>query len=785
MFNGVFAMKRPMLFCLVFLIYGILISKYIPELFGAAIFFFGGFLVVLLMYFIYKYRPIFVLCLFLAIGFLSFKSSIQPKNIRIEHLAQKDSVVFVSGFVKDASISKSNRQKVIFKVKLLNYENTKISANVNVVAYLKEGQNLEIGKEAALKGKISLLDGKRNDGGFDEFNYFKSRGIHYKMFVEEAIEGNKIIILNTALVRLKNKILNIYDETLPKEEAGIIKAIMLGDKSSIDENIAETFRIAGVYHILAISGLHVAIFGLGLRRTLSLFLSKKSSEITTLLILISYCILTGGSISTIRAVAMFAISAFSKFLSKDSDLLSCAAFVCIVFLIYQPLYLWDIGFLLSFAAVFGLAFSADVMKKFSKILAPFISATFFSIPIILSFFYYFTTYSVIGNALIVPTVSVIVAFGFIVGVLGLFSINIATLFSGVLFSLLKTYEFICSFIASLPFSMILVGKPAIHTIVLWYVFGVFLVLALGSKVNKKKFYKACAVVTGLLFIASIYASNIYDAYVKKESTITMLDVSQGDCFILKSGGKTILIDSGGIYGKDIGENTGNSVIKPYLDYYGISNINAIFLSHTDYDHAFGTLELIKSNKNIEKIFLAESNVKSSLENELQKLASRKGVLIEYISAGNIIEIGDFEFECLFPPPTNQSYHYEVKTANDQSVILKAKIKGVSALFTGDSGMPQEEAMLNLGIDVSANILKLGHHGSKYSSGNEFIKAVNPQFAIVSTGKNNAYNHPNPNVVERFKEKGIKLYNTAESGSVIITIGKDGKQVTVKAMLERR
>jgi competence protein ComEC len=253
----------------------------------------------------------------------------------------------------------------------------------------------------------------------------------------------------------------------------------------------------------------------------------------------------------------------------------------------------------------------------------------------------------------------------------------------------------------------------------------------------------------------------------------MLDVGQGDCFVISSAKQTFIIDGGGKLTQAIGNNTGKNVLIPFLNYKAKNFVDAVFVTHSDADHIIGIIELV-DNKQIGKIFLAEQ-IKNKiyddkLAKELVTRANKNNIPIEFLKSGDCLYNKDIIFNCVYPFDDENTKDDN----NNNSLVMQTKIKGTKILFTGDIESSAEQEILKSNLDINSNILKLAHHGSKTSSQKEFLEEVNPELAIVSTGKNNPYGHPSKETVKTLDELNIPLLNTANAGAITIRICDDNK-----------
>lgn len=250
------------------------------------------------------------------------------------------------------------------------------------------------------------------------------------------------------------------------------------------------------------------------------------------------------------------------------------------------------------------------------------------------------------------------------------------------------------------------------------------------------------------------------------TVLTMLDIGQGDCMVIEEkSGYNILVDGGS---SDVSK-VGLYRIIPYLKSHGIGSLDYVFVSHADSDHMSGILEMLseegKEEIKIKHLVLTKFAMSDSAYNELLAYANQKNIKVLMVSEGDRFEIGNTCWECLYPE-TN-----EAGDGNDQSMVLFMECGGIGTLFTGDlPGEKEEKALEKMG-DRNIHILKVAHHGSKYSTTEEFLKNCLPRTAIVSAGKNNSYGHPHKEVLERLEKRGCGIYGTYLKGAITIRYEK--------------
>jgi len=760
-------MKRPTLFILLFLIFGILLGQYVPH--GVSIVFFMFFIIVFsfLLYKIYKLNFIILMPIFSMLGIILLKNSLYCVDKNIEKVINEN--INIYGIVNERVESNDNIILYV-KAEYFKYKNENNKCNSNIYVILKDNKDAKIGEAVIIKGKILKLQHSRHFGGYDELKYLKTKGIDYKIFADNITNGKIKYSFNFYIKAVRDKISNIYDNVLPKQEADILKAIILGNKSGLNEYVKQLYQDAGIYHIIAISGLHISIIAAILVYITS-FLNKSDSSILIIMSLWIYCFLTGCNVSTIRAAIMTSIVLFGYVVGKEADFINSIAFSCLVLLLYQPLYLFDISFQYSFAAVTGIALIYPQIDKITKELFACSMAVALSTKAISAFYFYkINTIDIFANILILPSVFLLVISGIFCGLSGLISINLSKLCALFIYCILKIYEYICLFFSSFSFSNIITGKINIIFVFIYYAILILFVYIIINKDNKKF---SCFKKLFLIFLSLFFTVNLIYKCAFRFIEIQMLDVGQGDCIVVKENKNCIVIDGGGSYNKNFGNDTGINVLLPNLRYNGIKNINAVFVSHTDEDHIKGIIEII-GQINIERIFLPCKDFNDDYYKMIVSKSKKYGIPIYKIKNGDNIKIGkDISIDCISP------YCNMNMDNNNSSIVMKLKYKDISVLFTGDIEKEAEKYIIDKDNNIKADILKLAHHGSKTSTTDEFIDNVNPKFCIVSAGNYNIHKHPSKETVSKLEKRNIKIFNTYQYGDIFIKSNGNTIKVVTK------
>ena len=307
-----------------------------------------------------------------------------------------------------------------------------------------------------------------------------------------------------------------------------------------------------------------------------------------------------------------------------------------------------------------------------------------------------------------------------------------------------------------------------------------------SKSRKNQKAKVLSFILALILAA---ASFVYYKWCYEEETYDIpegsieyhfIDVGQGDAAVIHTWeGKTYLVDGGGEYGKEFGENVGHTVLLPYLEFLGVSEVEAVFLSHPDSDHMTGLLEIMEYIP-IKRFYLGEYPYEVTKDFIFLKEMLEKYRITLY-TVDDRSRTPDEAWICLAPV---SEIFFSAGEDNHGSMVLKYTVGDTEVLFTGDMSSECEQLLLKKNVDISADILKVSHHGSKYSSGENFLAAVAAKAAVISCGEKNLYGHPHTETLERLTAEGTEIYRTDVSGSVQVKLKQDGT-FTIETMAERK
>lgn len=748
--------KRPMVWLLCSFALGICLGV-LTSIMNLII---GCIILSLAMYYLYKKYPwrgyfiMPVLCLIGGLYLLAYHHSYETSRQYYEGEDQ-----YVTGKVLHISKEKEDSTKVEFQIHSL--EGKVIKGMMNKGVLWLRGQSVEVGQEISCSVDFVYLEPGSNPGGYDALKYHMSSGY---AFLGYGTTG-KVIKQPTGVWYIKNKVYNAISKglksILPPEEVGVFKAMFLGSKTEDSKSYYDTFKDLGILHVLAISGLHMALLFSGTFMLLTkLKLRERTAYALTLLISLCFVWLTGMSISACRAFIMFSVLVLGRVVGYKGDGINSLALSAFLMCCIRPLSLFQVGFQLSFGALLGIMlFSKPIVTGpviwLRKMIQVSVGAFLITAPIMCYHFYTLNVYTLIMNILFVPLMSLIMVLGVFGVLVGNFWVVGGRFIVAMAYVVLKGISIVNEAIMPyVPQGIFLTGRPSWYKLIV-YAFLLLMCVKLWhmpKKVFKKHMLTAPCFLIVLLIMPTLSLPSL-----------TYLDVGQGDGAILSKGNIDFLIDAGP-------PKAGQS-IEQYLNYKGIETLDGVFISHTDRDHIGGLTYLIEKGR-VERVFYADvKEQENDALNAIKEVCRNSNVEMVPFAAGQEVTARRLSIECVSPIPQR-----EYGNNNNASMVLDVRVGEVNFLFTGDLESDGERDLLRENT-VESHVLKVAHHGSSTSTTEEFLEKVQPKFGIISCGKDNSYGHPHKEVVKRLEKEGIVLYNTSTDGAIELQVF--GRNVKIK------
>ena len=648
----------------------------------------------------------------------------------------------------------------------------KISGKIYIY---KKQKNLsspaKIGDTVSTSGTLRQIHGYHNPGQINRELRARQTGIYG--FISAGKADIKIIKSTTDFnlkqfsSELRHKILNNLLSVMPSDDAYMLFAMLFGGYSNIPAELLEAFSLTGIIHILSVSGSHIsliAVFLLSIGRLLHL---SRSLHLLLLIITISfYAFLCGCTAPVVRAAVMGILSATALTLQKPHAAAHLLSITALIMLLVNPLLLFDISFQLSFTATAGLVYLMSSFRQKLHFLPRFLadnialtaSAQIMTLPLIAWYFNSLSPSSLIANLIAVPLLEFIIILS-LSGCLLLFLPFIAKIFFIFASLMLGLSNMITLHIAALPFASIYIPTLPFTCVAVYYLI-LFIIFNRKTKTFCLKIvcryrFKVAALSLICLFFG------IYFMFKPHNLQIHFIDVGQGDCIlVITPHHKAVMIDTGGSINSDF--DIGARVDLPYLRHYGITKLDYLILSHADADHAGGAYTIMQKIP-VNHLIIANQPLKEYTK--VLKLPPDSQILNRAVTARTDMNftLDDVQFQFL-----RANENPSLNTGNAASNVLKLSYHNFSALFTGDLPEKQERELIQNRSDLQSTVLKIAHHGSKTSSGTEFLQNVKPRFAVISVGKYNSFNHPSSEVIERLNKLQIPIYRTDTDGAIIFS-----------------
>ena len=556
-------MKRPAIFILLFLICGITLGSlshlgfihgggYLLHILGIGLLF----VVSALLYRHYKYWPVFIFVVFAALGLWRVNSSLYS------HITTPTQAT-ITGVAREVGLTGAGNTRVLMCSQY----------GFHIMAYIRPYMPQPVlGQQLTITGTLLPLSRPTNPGGFNQFQHMRSQGVDATIWPQTVALGETRTTLTVVLRRFRTSLEDVYHQVLPPQEAGVVTALVLGDRTHLDQNLRDQYRSMGIFHVLSISGLHIGIMMVALGGVLEKVLSQRKAGVVTIVVMVLFCILTGASTSTVRAVTMGGTYIFGKILHRKYDLLTAVSWAGVGLLLFEPLFLFNVGFQLSFVAVFGIGvLSAPLVRLLTKLRFPKwgrqgfavgLSVTLATYPVFAYHFYEIATYSKLGNMLIASTTVIIVLGALLTGLLGLVFMPAAEVLAGVVYYILRFYDIASWFFARLPHAMLLTGGG--NLLVAGLSALVLITFAWAFNSHGQAFRKRCL----LLVVAVILLGLGYVTWRHPLGVhVTALD-TPGNYVVVRHRGDVIII--GSLTG-------GEDVVLRYLDRHGVRQGGGVYV----------------------------------------------------------------------------------------------------------------------------------------------------------------------------------------------------------------
>ena len=708
-------------------------------------------------------------------------------------------------------VSKKNSHRVSEK-------NSHDVSKKNILSKI-ENSELQPGRYVTVKGTFKRLRGLTNPGGLDLEEYYLGRGIECELKPTKiSIDYSRKNYLTFYLWKVRRRVGESIDSIFDEEDAAILRTMILGDKSDLDSDTKLLFQRSGIAHVLAISGLHVGLLAGVISLLLSLLrIRKKTADIISIIIIILYGLMTGFSPATLRAVIMITVYKLAFVCGRTADMPTSMMEALLIMLIINPDSLFSIGLHMSFAAVIGvfagmsfynvifgkerfLGLPIRMRRYAKKLIGGFLVALSINLwmtPLVIRSYYEVPIYSILLNFMIIPLLTFVIIFGSLAALMGIiFSVAFGMIFKYPCCLILDFYKLMCRLFLKLPGSVVMTGHVELWLLAAYYVVVIIMLITFflffkkspGRKESRSKGSRRegsrregsrrevgitmtrryATLLVGYISLMFLFIFSV-KLWNNSRFSVAFLDVGQGDGSLIHTGKRNYIIDAGSSDNNSVGQYT----LIPAIKYYGMQKVDMIFISHTDADHVSGIIYLLENKEKygieVGGVAFAKGTEKDEVYTHIASLVGEEKVC--ELSFGDIVED---DFVVLYPREEDVDNKKLEHGGNDYSLVLyfTSKEGKLQILYTGDISSEVEGVVINdmaerNKTDNTSIILKCAHHGSKYSSSEEFLEKINPDITVISCGEHNMYGHPSTETLQRLDDIETRVLRTDKDGAVLI------------------
>ncbi len=623
------------------------------------------------------------------------------------------------------------------------------------------------GQRIQAEGTVTNQIGTVNPGIYDAKDHLKSEDIFAQLTVRTP-EGVKILeegpwwSLRYQTARFRVVQAAWFREITPPQVLPFIYAVWLGDRSHLPRDVYATYRLSGIAHILAVSGVHVGIIFASTMFGLRLFMRNgRYRALVAMVTVVLFAFVAGASVTSLRAALMVCIYLVAELFDREPDTPTALSLAAIFFLGHNPDVLYHIGFQLSFASVASILIFTPSIERLLGLLPGVVRQTVAVslavqiLPVPLSAFY-FHVLPVCGplvNLVAVPLLTVVLWLCFLSALTAGLSFSIATIFTHAVAPAITVIQTIAGWGAHIQQYMPPITSPTLGAGIV-YVLVVLIAVGFRAATRFGSFVHRGVVVVALLGVVVFWR----DWW--PEPSVAFLDVRQGDATVILSPQRRVaVIDAGN---RNEFADYGERVVAPYLWSRGVTRIDHLFLTHADRDHMGGAVYLL-DEMDVGEVLLGPVAGESQTEREIIERCATQTVSVRRVAAGEVFDLGGAQLHVLHPPAVWLGNHED----NDLSIVMRLHWDDMRVLLPGD--IEAEAEALVARSECGADVLKVPHHGSRTSSSAAFIDAVAPRFAVVSTGGRYGREAVSSQVLDRYTKRGITVLRTDELGAVVLTL----------------
>lgn len=698
-----------------------------------------------------------------------------------------DSPVTLEGIVASRPSVSPDGSNLIVRMERLISSNLAEPLQGKLILYLSEGEvTLVRGDRIRFITRIAV---PRLLGLPGEFNFPRYLAFQEVSTIGRVVSQKDIVLMRSAAEESLQRSIDLAARSLgdairlalsDDRVSSVLAALLIGDQKRIPRDLADLYTRAGVNHILSISGFHVGIIAAFitlvslwiLTRFEYLALRCNLRRLVVLLAVPSmllYLFITGNAPATARSVIMLAAFAFAMYVERESDPVNTLLLSAFFLVAINPPTLFDVSFQLSFISLWGIiiavpplterlsSFTSAATRMFVQFIAASLAASLVTLIPVLFTFKVASLNGILTNFLIVPLLGYgAVLTGFFVLPLLSFLPSYNHLLLWPSAKMVQLSNWIITACADLP-------VIRFHGITPWDMFFFLLFLCIVTFVPSRRYRLTLGV---SLPIAAMLIHLLSSVFADDKLHITMLSVGQAESLLIRlPDGKTLLVDGGG-YLHDTGRDFGQRVLAPALGVLGVDRIDRMISTHDHPDH-IGGLSFVARNFKVGEFMSTSAGLTDVYSEDVRRALSDKKIPLSRLTAGDLLTLSEGVLLKVLSPGGRASKHSDSDEMdiNEESLVFRLSYNKFSMLFTADAGFAAENLMLEGGYELKSTVLKVGHHGSRYSTSEEFLKKVNPEVALISAGASNRFGLPSTRTVHLLAERNIPLYRTDRDGTI--------------------
>lgn len=616
------------------------------------------------------------------------------------------------------------------------------------------------GQRISLQGALRRPDPPGNPGEFDYAAYLSYDRIFYILTIKK---NEDLEILKKPpswrdyLESYRQQGMDMIKKVLPPDEASIFIGMLLGQIEGIDEREYQDYQKTGIVHIFSVSGMHIGFLALLCGWLAAVTgLSRRASLAFSIGLLLLYGTMVDWPAPVIRSVIMAVLGLLAYFAGRKRDLLDSLGQAGIVILLINPTALFQISFQLSFLATWGLVYLFPRWRRTlphthwltDLILIP-LAAQAAVLPLIAYYFHILSPVSLLANLLLAYLTGIIVIVGFLFLLAGIWLPVMGACLLELAGAMIELTRTVNHLLLQIPGACIWVGEPPIAAAGLYYP-GLLL-----AALNRRR--RACLFGLGMMGVFLIILCLPASCYNRGRAEVVFVDVGQGDCILLKTpAGEFILIDGGGSVLSDVGTRK----VLPYLRYRGIRRLYLVISTHPDVDHLAG-LQSVLQEIPADAAALPATLADHPAYAPFKKLLKEKNTPLLVLHQGQLMQEGKWQLRVIYAGDTSQN----PEDTNQQSMAVRCSMGNFSVFLTGDVNQAALQKIDREGLLRAVTVLKLPHHGSRYSLYLPLYEKTRPLYGVISVGRHNIFGHPSLSVLQALEKEGIKVLRTDRCGAV--------------------